>query len=169
MTQMYFEYLASPIGPFLVAGTATTLCVTGFSTGYKQRQPEPDWHRDGVPLRYATEQLAAYFEGEAVAFDVPLNPMGTPFQQDVWHALQQIPYGETTTYGELARSLGKPAASRAVGAANGANHIPVIIPCHRVIGSDGSLTGFAGGLNAKQTLLNLEAAGRHSAQLTLFQ
>ncbi len=169
MTQMYFEYLASPIGPFLVAGTDTTLCVTGFPTGHQQRQPEPDWHRDGAPLRYATEQLAAYFDGERVDFDVPLNPMGTPFQHDVWRALQKIPYGETTTYGELARSLGKPNASRAVGAANGANHIPVIIPCHRVIGSNGSLTGFAGGLTAKRTLLELEAAGRHAAQLALFQ
>ncbi|MEL7450505.1 MAG: cysteine methyltransferase, partial [Pseudomonadota bacterium] len=98
MTQIYFEYLASPIGPFLVAGTDTTLCVTGFSTGYKQRHPEPDWRQDAAPLRYATEQLAAYFDGERVDFDVPLKPMGTPFQHDVWRELQKIPYGETTTY-----------------------------------------------------------------------
>ena len=105
-------------------------------------------------------QLREYFAGVRKTFDVELAPKGTPFQLDVWKALCEIPYGDTITYAELARRIGRPAAIRAVGAANGANPIPVIIPCHRVIGSNGSLTGFGGGLPTKRALLELEKGQR---------
>jgi methylated-DNA-[protein]-cysteine S-methyltransferase len=101
-------------------------------------------------------QLTGYFSGTRRAFDIPLAPKGTPFQLAVWNALLEIPYGDTVTYAELARRIGKPSAVRAVGAANGANPIPVIIPCHRVIGSNGTLTGYGGGIERKQWLLALE-------------
>ena len=102
------------------------------------------------------QQLHAYFSGELENFTVPLSPEGTPFQQKVWSELLKIPYGETISYGELARRIGNPNASRAVGLANGSNPIPIIIPCHRVIGSDGKLTGYGGGLPIKEKLLALE-------------
>jgi methylated-DNA-[protein]-cysteine S-methyltransferase len=110
-----------------------------------------------VPFKEVKYQLDAYFAGELQDFDLPLLPTGTRFQERVWQALAEIPYGETWSYGELARHIGKPKASRAVGAANGINPIPVIIPCHRVIGSSGKLTGFGGGLETKQYLLKLES------------
>lgn len=111
-----------------------------------------------VPVLTRTaEQLAAYFAGETRDFDIDLSTSGTPFQQRVWAALRDIPYGETVTYGELAAALGRPTASRAVGLANGRNPIPIVIPCHRVVGADGSLTGYAGGLDRKTTLLGLES------------
>lgn len=115
-------------------------------------------------------QLGEYFAGRRRRFELPLAPEGSPFQQRVWAVLQSIPYGETRSYGELARALGRPGASRAVGAANGANPIPIVIPCHRVIGADGSLTGFGGGLEAKKLLLDLEARhrpGRPGEQMRL--
>ncbi|WP_435174002.1 methylated-DNA--[protein]-cysteine S-methyltransferase [Actinacidiphila sp. bgisy145] len=102
------------------------------------------------------EQLAAYFDGDLSAFDLPLNMAGTPFQKRVWAALCDIPYGQTATYGELAAAMGHPTASRAVGLANGKNPISIIVPCHRVVGSDGSLTGYGGGLTRKRWLLDLE-------------
>ena len=107
----------------------------------------------------AIAELREYFAGERRTFTVPLAPAGTPFQLRVWRALLEIPYGETTSYGELAQRLGQPTASRAVGLANGSNPIPVIIPCHRVIGANGSLTGYGGGLPIKQRLLALERSG----------
>src|SRR5690606_32489233 len=105
-------------------------------------------------------QLGAYFAGELQAFDLPLAPEGTPFQRTVWQALQSIPYGQTISYGELAQEIGRPTASRAVGAANGRNPLPIVIPCHRVIGGNGSLTGYGGGLRFKKALLSLERNGR---------
>lgn len=108
----------------------------------------------------AAAQLAAYFAGQLRVFVLKLAPKGTPFQQDVWRALQAVPYGTTTTYAEIAERVGRPSAVRAVGAANGANPIGIVIPCHRVIGRDGTLTGYAGGLERKRALLDLEAAGR---------
>lgn len=111
--------------------------------------------RSDVLVRTAA-QLAEYFAGERQAFDLPLGPLGTSFQQRVWRALTRIPYGETRSYGELARSIGRPAASRAVGAANGRNPIPIIVPCHRVIGANGDLTGYGGGLPIKRWLLDHE-------------
>ena len=112
------------------------------------------------PFREAIAQLEAYFRGELREFDLALAPVGTQFQQEVWSHLRTIPYGETTTYGEIARRLGRPAASRAVGAANGQNPLPIVIPCHRVIGASGALTGFGGGLDIKRRLLALENAHR---------
>jgi methylated-DNA-[protein]-cysteine S-methyltransferase len=108
---------------------------------------------DHPALRLAATQLAEYFAGERDAFSIPLAPRGTPFQHRVWQALAAIPYGETRSYGEIARVIGSPSASRAVGAANGRNPIPIVVPCHRVIGADGTLTGFGGGLDAKRWLL----------------
>lgn len=107
-------------------------------------------------LRMAIQQLEEFFAGQRKTFDVPLALHGTPFQLEVWRALLRIPYGATTTYAAIANSIGRPAATRAVGAANGANPIPIIVPCHRVIGSNGSLTGFGGGIDVKRWLLNFE-------------
>src|SRR3546814_10405807 len=113
-------------------------------------------HGDNAVLRETGAQLEAYFTGALQAFDLPLKPIGTAFQREVWSTLAEIPYGQTWSYGDVARRIGKPQAVRAVGAANGRNPIPIVVPCHRVIGADGSLTGFGGGLPAKQLLLTLE-------------
>ena len=117
---------------------------------------KPDWRFEKDAHSDATEQLDAYFSGTLKQFDLPLVLYGTPFQERVWRALAGIPYGKTVSYGELAREIGRPAAVRAVGAANGKNPVPIVLPCHRVIGSDGRLTGYAGGLGLKQTLLDFE-------------
>ena len=114
--------------------------------------------RDPRPFRDLREQLAQYFAGRRRTFSLKLAPAGTDFQQATWRALVEIPYGETASYAEIARRVGRPAASRAVGAANGANPLPIVVPCHRVIGADGSLTGFGGGLPIKRALLELEGA-----------
>jgi methylated-DNA-[protein]-cysteine S-methyltransferase len=120
-------------------------------------KPEPEWQESQRgPVGEAIRQLREYFAGKRVEFDLPLAPEGTAFQRGVWRQLQEIPYGETISYGELARRVGNPKASRAVGSANGANPLPIVIPCHRVIAGDGSLGGFGGGLPTKQTLLDLE-------------
>ena len=116
------------------------------------------WERDDALLEPARRQLAEYFAGERTEFDVPLRPTGAPFQLQVWAALLKIPYGETASYGEIAREIGHPTAFRAVGAANGQNPIAIIVPCHRVIGSNGSLTGYGGGLERKRWLLEHEGA-----------
>ena len=115
---------------------------------------------EGFVLHKTKQQLTEYFEGKRKTFDLPLSLKGTPFQLECWNALQRIPYGATATYGEIARSIGRPAAVRAVGAANGANPIPIIVPCHRVIGSNGSLTGFGGGIDMKRWLLDFESGSR---------
>ena len=124
------------------------------------RAPDPGWReeRDAPPaaLRTARRQLREYFDGARRAFDLPLAPEGTAFQRRVWEALRRIPYGETISYGALARRVGKPAAARAVGAANGRNPLAIVVPCHRVIGAGGALTGYGGGLPVKQALLALE-------------
>lgn len=150
---MRFSIYDAPIGPLLLAvdddGAVATISFHG--------DPADDWTADDAALGPVAEQLDAWFAGRIRSFDLPLAPRGTEFQRSVWNALLEIPYGETTTYGELARKLGRPAASRAVGAANGANPIPIIIPCHRVIGSNSSLTGFGGGLPVKRWLLDHEA------------
>ena len=133
-----------------------------FSAGTRTKSLDADWHQDSAVFTDVVEQLKSYFAGERKAFDLPLVLEGTTFQKRVWTALQNIPYGETVSYKVLAERVGSPKAVRAVGAANGANPIPIIIPCHRVSGTDGSLTGFGGGLQLKKRLLELE-----SRQMTL--
>jgi methylated-DNA-[protein]-cysteine S-methyltransferase len=137
-----------------------------YMTGQRHRPPEESFGpRADLPLfDQAIEELTAYFAGERTTFGVELRPQGTPFQLQVWDALRRIPYGKTVTYGELAEAMGRPTASRAVGLANGRNPISVIVPCHRVIGADGSLTGYGGGLARKQWLLDFE---RGTGQQTL--
>ena len=152
-----YTYHPTPIGPLLIAGDADRVDVISFPTGDRIREPSPDWEKDPAPFSGVAKQLDEYFAGQRTAFDMNLNPQGTEFQQKVWRALLDIPYGETISYGELARRIGNIKASRAVGAANGANPIPVVIPCHRVIGSNKALTGFGGGLDTKRFLLALEA------------
>jgi methylated-DNA-[protein]-cysteine S-methyltransferase len=148
-----YTYVDTPIGAILIAGDEASIVEIHFAGA----KPQPDWTRHPAALREAANQLRAYFAGERQTFDLPLAPRGTEFQQSVWSALQKIPYGETTTYSTIAARIGRPAAVRAVGAANGANPIPIVIPCHRVIGASGSLTGFGGGLDVKRQLLAMEA------------
>lgn len=153
---MYYTYHDSPVGRLLLAGDDTGLHLISFPSGRKTRSPERDWVEDARPVHDAIAQLDAYFAGTLQEFSLTLAPVGTPFQLQVWQALREIPYGETWSYGRVAQHIGRPTASRAVGAANGCNPLPIVIPCHRVIGSTGHLTGFGGGLGAKATLLALE-------------
>ena len=152
-----YTWFASPIGLLLLAGNDTGLKLVSFAEGHCARAVDPAWREDAAIFADVREQLCSYFAGERIAFNLSLILEGTEFQNKVWNALQTIPYGETISYKELAERIGKPRAVRAVGAANGANPIPIIIPCHRVIGNDGSLTGFGGGLPLKKKLLQLES------------
>ena len=154
---MYYCYLDTPIGELLLAGEEGALAMIGFPKGSMRREPESDWIFNEAQLEDAARQLREYFAGERRDFDLPLKLQGTEFQVSVLEALQDIPYGETTSYGEIAKRIGRPKAVRAVGAANGRNPIPIVVPCHRVIGSTGDLTGFGGGLDTKEALLRLEA------------
>jgi len=154
---MYYCYLDTPIGELLLAGEGDALSMIGFPKGAMRRDPEPDWIYNEEPLENARTQLTEYFSGQRKDFDLPLQLNGTGFQVSVLEALLEIPYGETTSYGAIAKQIGRPKAVRAVGAANGRNPIPIIVPCHRVIGSGGDLTGFGGGLDTKEALLRLEA------------
>jgi methylated-DNA-[protein]-cysteine S-methyltransferase len=149
--------ISTPVGRLRLAGDESGLRSISFQNRFRPAAPAESPLRSEEPFRDAIAQLEAYFAGALRRFDLPLAPEGTAFQREVWSALTAIPYGETVSYGELARRLGRPAASRAVGAANGQNPIPIVIPCHRVIGADGSLTGFGGGLAIKRRLLDLEA------------
>jgi methylated-DNA-[protein]-cysteine S-methyltransferase len=155
MTIAYTQ-IESPVGPLLLAADVAGLRQILFVNGRHAARPETSWNEDPVPFRETLRQLHAYFAGELKDFDLPLAPQGTPFQLEVWRHLCQIPYGQTVSYGELARRVGNPKASRAVGLANGSNPIPIVIPCHRVIGSNGKLTGYGGGLPIKEKLLALE-------------
>jgi methylated-DNA-[protein]-cysteine S-methyltransferase len=154
---MYYCYLDTPIGELLLAGEDGALAMIGFPKGSMRRDPEPDWIYNEKPLAIARQQLEEYFAGDRKDFDLPLRIKGTEFQVSVLRALQEIPYGKTVSYGEIAKRIGRPKAVRAVGAANGRNPIPIVVPCHRVIGSSGDLTGFGGGLDTKEALLRLEA------------
>jgi methylated-DNA-[protein]-cysteine S-methyltransferase len=154
---MYYCYLDTPIGELLLAGEDGALAMIGFPKGSMRRDPEPDWIYKEKPLSEARKQLQEYFAGTRKAFDLPLRLNGTEFQVSVLNALQEIPYGETVSYGEIAKRIGNPKAMRAVGAANGRNPIPIVVPCHRVIGSSGDMTGFGGGIDTKEALLRLEA------------
>ena len=154
---MYYCYLDTPIGELLLAGEDEGLAMIGFPKGSMRRDPEPDWIYNEKPLANARQQITEYFAGSRKEFDLPLKLTGTEFQVSVLKALQEIPYGETVSYGEIAKRIGRPKAVRAVGAANGRNPVPIVVPCHRVIGSSGDLTGFGGGLDTKEALLRLEA------------
>ena len=149
--------MPSPVGPLLLAGDGDALSAIGFSSGKGARGADPSWKRDDTAFAEPIRQLGEYFDGARRTFDLDLAPSGTAFQRQVLDALLTIPYGETRSYADVARQVGRPAAVRAVGAANGRNPLPIVIPCHRVIGRDGSLTGFGGGLDAKRFLLELEA------------
>jgi methylated-DNA-[protein]-cysteine S-methyltransferase len=155
MTTCY-TVIGSPLGPLVIAGTERGLTHLTFPSGGRAAPPAPDWRADAAPFAEAKRQLDAYFARALEAFELPLAASGTPFQREVWRALSRIPYGTTISYGELARAIGRPAAVRAVGAANGKNPLPIVVPCHRVIGADGSLTGFGGGLDLKRRLLEIE-------------
>lgn len=147
----------SPYGPLTLVATDGVLAGL-YMTGQRHRPPEETFGApDARPFGPVTEQLDAYFDGELRVFDLPMNLAGTPFQRSVWAELTRIPYGETRSYGELAELLGNPGASRAVGLANGKNPIGIIVPCHRVVGASGSLTGYGGGLDRKQRLLAFES------------
>jgi methylated-DNA-[protein]-cysteine S-methyltransferase len=157
---MRFDRFETPIGEMTVAADDAGLRHVLFPDNKYPPAGRDGWRRDTDALRAPREQLLAYFAGELAAFDLALAPTGTPFQVKVWTMLAAIPYGQTWSYGELARRIGEPKAVRAVGAANGRNPLPVILPCHRVIGADGSLTGFGGGLPLKKFLLGHEGAGQ---------
>ena len=165
-----FTIMESPLGNLLLAGNKQGLTHVSFQDGKNPLLPKLGWQRDDRMWETAVSQLTAYFAGELHTFSLPLAPQGTPFQQQVWAYLQTISYGRTTTYGKIAAELGNQKASRAVGAANGRNPITVIIPCHRVVGSSGKLTGYASGLSFKKALLGLEWNGRlgTTEQLSLF-
>jgi methylated-DNA-[protein]-cysteine S-methyltransferase len=164
MTTPFYTWFESPVGPLLLAGSRQGLNYVSFNCGKHAVAVDPGWTEDGSQFHDAIRQLREYFAGERKAFSLTLSPRGTDFQRAVWSELRRIPYGETISYKQLAERIGKPKAVRAVGAANGANPIPIIIPCHRVIGNDGSLTGFGGGLPLKKKLLELE-----SRQLVLLE
>jgi methylated-DNA-[protein]-cysteine S-methyltransferase len=150
-----YDTIDSPIGELLLAGDGDALTAV-----HMNGAPGSGWRRDSAALREPAEQLRSYFAGDLRDFDLPLAPHGTPFQREVWSALRRIPYGRTISYAELAAAVGRPGAARAVGAANGRNPIAVVIPCHRVIGASGALTGYGGGLERKRLLLDLEAGQR---------
>jgi methylated-DNA-[protein]-cysteine S-methyltransferase len=153
---MVYAYVQSPVGKLLLAGDEAGLKWIRFPGEEPGREPEPGWKASSDLLKDAIEQIRAYFAGERQTFSLKLAPQVTPFQGKVLQALIEIPYGETRSYGELAGQIGNPRASRAVGGACARNPIPIVIPCHRVIGAKGSLTGFGGGLNVKEALLSLE-------------
>ena len=154
--------MKSPVGRLLLVGNRDGLKLISFQDGAHPIPLDPNWNHDEKPLRKVISQLEAYFEGNLKNFTLQLTPEGTPFQQRVWQALQKIPYGKTVSYGEIAKAIGKPKASRAVGAANGQNPLSIVTPCHRVIGCNGQLVGYGGGLRIKERLLYLEH--RHSSK-----
>jgi methylated-DNA-[protein]-cysteine S-methyltransferase len=154
--RLSYTYLESPIGKLFIAGDSTGVQQILFSTDGRPAAPDSEWEENASVLADAIRQLKAYFAGDLEDFNLSLSPQGTPFQQRVWGELRKIPYGVTISYGELARRIGNPKASRAVGLANGSNPISIVIPCHRVIGSNGKLTGYGGGLPVKEKLLALE-------------
>ena len=166
---MYYCYLDTPIGDLLLAGDENELSLIGFPKGTMRHDPEPDWIYKEKPFEAARQQLTEYFAGERKEFDLPLKLSGTEFQVEVLQELLKIPYGETASYSDIANRIGRPNAMRAVGAANGRNPIPIVIPCHRVIGSSGDLTGFGGGLDTKEALLRLEAENSELLQALSFE
>lgn len=156
--QTLYTTIDSPIGELLLLGDGDALHGLYMQDGRKPRTISPSWEATAAPFADVTAQLEEYFAGRRTTFDVPLAAEGAPFERQVWHALEEIPYGETVSYGEIARRVGQPTAARAVGLANGRNPISVIVPCHRVIGANGALVGYGGGLERKRLLLELESA-----------
>lgn len=157
---MWFDEFATPVGRLTVAADEHGLRHIRFENERHPIRHDEDWRRDAGAVREAREQLLQYFAGERREFVLPLHPVGTEFQCRVWNALAEIPFGATWSYADLAQRIGDPKATRAVGAANGRNPLPIVLPCHRVIGSDGSLTGFGGGLPIKRFLLEHEGIGQ---------
>lgn len=157
---MTYRFLDTPIGGLLLARDDAGLRLIHFQNGRRPQQPEAAWQPRDKDFDDVVEQLQEYFAGRRRQFDLPLAPAGTTFQQRVWRALLDVPYGETISYGELASRIGQRTASRAVGLANGSNPLPIVIPCHRVIGASGKLTGYGGGLPIKEQLLALESGER---------
>lgn len=157
MNPTRYAWYESPVDRLLLEADDEGLRRVSFSSGHKFVSHDDDAVHDPSALQHVATQLDEYFAGERTAFDLALAPVGTPFQMRCWEALQTIPYGQTVSYGEEARRIGKPEAVRAVGAANGANPISIIIPCHRVIGANGKLVGFGGGIDTKRALLEHEA------------
>jgi methylated-DNA-[protein]-cysteine S-methyltransferase len=152
--------IESPLGPLMLRATDGALTAIVFGNAVFGNAPDPATERsraDDAVLGAAASQLREYFEGSRTEFDLQLRPAGTSFQRTVWAALRTIPYGATCSYGLLARRVDRPMAARAIGRANGSNPIPIVIPCHRVIGADGSLTGYAGGVDIKRRLLEHES------------
>ena len=156
---MDYRYLDTPIGRLLLAREGRDLRLINFQRGRPPRL-DPRWRESADAFDDVVLQLTEYFAGRRQRFELPLAPEGTPFQQRVWRELQDVPYGVTISYGELAARIGQPTASRAVGLANGSNPLPIVIPCHRVIGANGKLTGYGGGLPVKEQLLALERGER---------
>jgi len=154
---MKYAIMESPIGTLTIAAEEDGLRFILFGTEYRALNSRTQWQESVSGIVNATIcQLKAYFEGKLTKFNLPLKPEGTSFQMEVWRELQNVPYGTVISYGELASRIGRPKASRAVGAANGSNPIPIVIPCHRVIGSNGKMTGYGGGVQIKEALLKLE-------------
>jgi methylated-DNA-[protein]-cysteine S-methyltransferase len=154
---MNYCIFESPIGPLLIAGDQEGVRTIRFPRDGRASKPERDWmEANSGAVAQTVAQLREYFAGRRTEFDLPLALRGTPFQLAVWRELRRVPYGQTVSYGELAGRIGNPKASRAVGSANGANRIPIVIPCHRVIAAGGRLGGFGGGLPVKEALLALE-------------
>lgn len=153
MSDLIRRTVDTPIGPLVLVASATGLRAVDFGVDPERAAIPED---DSPILTEAERQLTEYFDGSRREFDLPLEPEGTPFQVSVWKVLHTIPYGETISYGEQARRLGDARKARAVGGANGRNPLPIVVPCHRVIGSSGALTGFGGGIPIKESLLRLE-------------
>ncbi|NVJ23394.1 methylated-DNA--[protein]-cysteine S-methyltransferase [Myxococcus sp. AM011] len=158
-SKLFYRHIESPVGALLIAGNDAGLRTIEFHAPRHPMRRGEDWHEgDHAVLRDTQKQLDEYFAGKRRGFELPLAPQGTQFQRQVWSELANIPFGGTISYAELALRVDRPTATRAVGAANGRNPIPIVLPCHRVIGANGSLTGFGGGLPTKQFLLRLEGA-----------
>ena len=152
-----YTYIDTPVGRLMLAGCDDHgLRYIAFQFGSGAMAPKPGWKQSAAPFREVERQLREYFRGKRTAFDLRLHPKGTPFQLAVWKALAEIPYGQTRSYGDVARAVGRPSAVRAVGLANGRNPLPIVVPCHRVIGASGKLVGYGGGLAVKQALLDRE-------------
>jgi methylated-DNA-[protein]-cysteine S-methyltransferase len=159
--QILYTTIESPIGELLLVSDGDALRGLYMQDGRKPRTIGAGWVPSPAPFADVKTQLEEYFAGRRTTFDVQLAAQGAPFEREVWHALEEIPYGETVSYGEIARRVGQPTAARAVGTANGRNPIAVIVPCHRVIGANGTLTGYGGGLERKRLLLELEHGQAH--------